>query len=38
MAVNDRTATLTLPVGPLEEVCDATTVTLPLAFAVGAEV
>lgn len=38
MAVNESTATPTLPVGPLEEVCEATTVTFPLALAVGADV
>ena len=38
IAVNDSTATPTLPVGPLEEVCDATTVTAPFAFAVAGDV
>jgi len=36
--VNDSTATFTLPVGLLEDVCDATTVTFPLAFAVAGDV
>ncbi len=38
IAVNDSTATLTFPVGLLDEVCEATTVTIPLAFAVAADV
>jgi hypothetical protein len=38
MAVKDSTATLTFPVGALDDVCDATTVTFPLAFAVAADV
>jgi hypothetical protein len=36
--VKDRTATLTLPVGALEEVCEATTMTVPFALAVAGEV
>ena len=38
MAVNDSTATLTAPEGPLDDVWDATTVTIPFAFAVAADV
>jgi hypothetical protein len=38
IAVNERTATVTFPVGVLEEVCDATTVTLPFALATAGDV
>ena len=38
MAVNESTATVTLPVGAFEEVCDATTVTLPFTFAAVGDV
>jgi hypothetical protein len=38
VAVKDKTATVTFPVGALEDVCDATTVTFPFAFAAPGEV